>query len=145
MSTSKLNVDNKFHETINDFVSRNLIGTCLVSSALLLHRLKVGCVVEGYLINDILKCYERHYWYCVNEKDYDVGSVVNTILMSRKLGKRRRSQTPPPDGYIYLSVMNPHELEKLEEGYRLYSRNLKAFWKKSPGWIRKIIRSEKTN
>ena len=136
----------KFHETINDFVSRKITAACLVSSAILVHRLKGGGVVEGYLINDRMKYYVRHYWCRINERDYDVGTIINTILMPdvfRKLGKRRLSQTPPPDGYKYVSIINPHELKKLEDGYILYSNNPKVFWKDSPGWMRKIIRSEK--
>ena len=145
MTTAKLNVGKKFHETINDFVSRKIKAACLISSALLVHRSKVGGVVEGYLINDKMKYYVRHYWCCIDEQDYDVGTVINMILMPevlRKLGKRRLSQTPP-DGYKYISIMNPHELKKLEDGYSLYSNNPKMFWKNSPGWIQKIIRSEK--
>ena len=145
MMASKVNVNEKFHETINNFVSRKITAACLVSSALLVHRSKTGDVVEGYLINDEMKYYVRHYWCCINEQDYDVGSIINMILIPdvfQKLGKRRLSQTPP-DGYIYISIMNLRELKELEEGYRLYSNNPKVFWKNSPGWMRKIIRPEK--
>ena len=141
---SKLHVSEKFHETIKDFVSRKILGACLVSSAVLVHRLKMGEIIEGYLINDKMKYYVRHYWCRINEKDYDVGAVINMILMpdiSRKLGKRRRSQTAP-EGYKYVSSMNVNELEILEEGFQLYSENPKVFWKKSPGWIRRIIKSD---
>ena len=147
MTALKLNVNKKFHETINDFVSRKITAACLVSSALLVHRSKAGSVVEGYLINDEMKYYVRHYWCCINEQDYDVGSVINMLLIPdvfQKLGKRRLSQTPP-NGYRYLSITNLRRLKKLEEGYRLYSNNPKVFWKNSPGWMRRIIKSEKKN
>ena len=97
----------------------------LVSSSLLVHRSKVGDVVEGYLVNDKTKYYVRHYWCCISELDYDVGSVINMILMPgvfQRLGKRRLSKTAP-DWYKYVSIMNPRELDKLEEGYSLYSNN----------------------
>ena len=61
----------------------------------------------------------------------------------RKLGKRRLSKTPPQDDYKYISITNPHELKKIENGYIFYSNNPKAFWKDSPGWMQTIIRSEK--
>ena len=144
MSISKLDVSEKFHETVKDFVSRKIVAACLVSSAVLVHRLKMGEVIEGYLINDKMKYYVRHYWYRINEQDYDVGAVINMILMPdlfRKLGKRRRSQTAPA-GYKYVSSTNENELEKLEEGFQLYSKNPKVFWKKSPGWIRQIVESD---
>ena len=147
MTASKLNVNKKFHETINDFVSRKITSACLVSSALLVHRSKVGSVVEGYLINDEMKYYVRHYWCCINEQDYDAGTVINMLLIPdvfQKLGKRRLSQTPP-NGYKYISIINLRELKKLEEGYRLYFNNPKVFWKNSPGWMRRIIKSEKKN
>lgn len=148
MTDIKLNVNKKFHETVNDFVSRKITAACLVSSALLVHRSKTGAVVEGYLINDEMKYYIRHYWCCINEKDYDAGSIINMLLIPdvfQKLGKRRLSQTPPPNGYRYLSITNLHRLKNLEEGYRLYSNNRKIFWKNSPGWMRRIIKSEKKN
>ena len=146
MTDLKLNVNMKFHETINDFVSRKLVAACLVSSALLVHRSKAGNVVEGYLINDEMRYYVRHYWCCINGKDYDAGTVINMILMPsvfQKLGKRRRSQTPPPEGYEYISNTNLQELKSLEDGYSLYRKNPKIFWKNSPCWMRKIIRSGK--
>ena len=67
MTTLKLNVDKKFLEIINDFVSRKITAACLVSSAILVHRLKDGGVVEGYLLNDTMKYYLRHYWCRINE------------------------------------------------------------------------------
>jgi len=145
MTASKLNVNKKFHETINDFVSRKITTACLVSSALLVHRSKAGNVVEGYLINDEMKYYVRHYWCCINGQDYDVGSVINMVLMPdvfQKLGKRRLSQTPP-EGYEYISSTTLQVLKRLEDGYSLYYNNPKVFWKNSPCWMRKIIRSEK--
>ena len=102
----------------------------LMSSALFVHRSKGGGVVEGYLISDKMKYYVRHYWCCINEQDQDVGTVINMILMPdvfRKLGKRRLSRAPPPDGYNYISIMNPRKLKTLEDRYALYSKNPKLF------------------
>ena len=82
-------------------------------SFLLVLRSKAVGVVEGYLINDEMKYYVQYYWYCINEQNYDAGTVINMILMPdvfQKLGKRRLSQTPP-DGYKYISIMNLRELK----------------------------------
>ena len=94
MTTLKLDVEEKFHETVNDFVTRKVMAACLVSSALLVHRSKVGLVVEGYLINDNFKYYVRHYWCRINEKDYDVGTIINMILMPDVFRKGNFSIVP---------------------------------------------------
>ena len=134
-----------FHQTVTDFVSRKCDGACLVSSAILLKRVGYGELIQGYLINDEIKYYVRHYWCRIDGKDYDAGTLVILILRRETLkclvGKQRRSTTAPI-GYNYISSMDPYDLKKLEEGYQLYTRKPKKFWKTSPRWMKQIIQTK---
>ena len=69
-----------FHQTVTDFVSRKCDGACLVSSAILLKRVGYGELIQGYLINDVMKYYVRHYWCRIDGKDYD-GFPVEFYLL----------------------------------------------------------------
>ena len=65
---------------VDDFVSRDVYGACLVTSTLLAHRLQIGKVIEGYLVFDDMRSYLRHYWCSVDGVNHDLGSLINKQL-----------------------------------------------------------------
>ena len=111
-------------------------GACLVTSTLLVHRLQIGKVIEGYLVFDAMRSYLRHYWCSVDGVNHDLGSLIN-----KRLGicvfKDPLSQMPPV-GYQNMSKMDEMELKELEAGFRCYTVNPKVYWKRAPRWIRAL-------
>ena len=136
MSTTT--VDSVLEYVVEKFVSRKRFGVCFISSALLVHRLGKGDLVEGYLIFDSHRCYVRHYWCLIDGKDYDAGTIISTSLKIMQLPSRL-SQTRP-ENYTYISSLNQKELTELEDGYRLYLTNRRKFWKTLKiGWIQRLL------
>ena len=65
----------EFKWVVDIFVTRKMFGVCLLGSALLVHRLHKGKVIEGYEVFED-KTYIRHYWVRINNEDIDVGAEV---------------------------------------------------------------------
>ena len=101
---------------VDAFVSKGVYGACMVTSTLLVNRLQVGKVIEGYLVFDDMKSYLRHYWCSID----GVNSIFKGCL----------SQIPPI-GYQYVREMNKVEVKELEAGFRCYASKPKAYWKKA--------------
>ena len=112
---------------VDAFVSRGVYGDCLVASTLLIHRLQVGKVIEGYLVFDDMKSYLRHYWCSIDEVNHDLASTIKKRL-GNSIFEGRLSQIPPI-GYQYVSEMNELELKDLEAGFRRYTTKPNAYWK----------------
>ena len=136
-----MDLDTLLEDVVRVFVEKGKYGVCLVASALLHHRAnRAGKIIEGYLIFDQMKCYVRHYWFRINGKDYDVGSIINTSLNIYDSFSRLSEVTPP--NYTYASMLDENELMELEKGYMLYLTNSKKFWKSSPmGWLKRLVRN----
>ena len=142
-----MDVDQALEWTVEKFVSRNRIGVCLLSSALLVHRLRKGIVVEGYQIFNHDKTYVRHYWVRIDNRDVDAGTEVNKRLLSYPNLSTQLVEVKPGDDYLYLCALDPQRLRELEEGYKLYLRNPKAHWKlvgTRLGWLRRLVLSQNT-
>ena len=136
------NLDTLLEDVVRVFVEKSKYGVCLVASALLRHHVnRAGMIIEGYLIFDQMKCYVRHYWFRINGKDYDVGSIINTSL-NIYVPSSRLSEVPPSN-YTYASMLDENELMELEKGYMLYLTNPKRFWKSSPmNWLKRLVRDQ---
>ena len=141
MSVIKKNVDAEVEDVVCRFVVRRKYGVCLVASALLRHRLgNDGEVIQGYLIFDTIQCYVRHYWFRIDGKDYDIGTIINTRLNIGCPPTRLSQAAPSQSCYKYVSAIDQEELTVLEEGYQLYYTKPKKFWKSSRmNWLRKLI------
>ena len=117
---------------VDAFVSKYVFGGCLITSTLLVHRLQVGKVIEGYLVFDDMKSNLRHYWCSIDGVNHELGSIIN-----KRIFKGCLSQISPL-GYQHVSEMNKVELKELETGFRCYAIKPKAYWKKAPRWIRAL-------
>ena len=129
-------VEKYTEKIVNVFVSRGVHGACLVTSTLLAHRLQTGEVNKGYLVFNDIRSYLRHYWYSIDGVNHDLGSLINKRL-GINIFKGRISQIPPI-GYQNMSKMNEMLLKELEVGFRCYTVNPKAYWKRAPRWIRAL-------
>ena len=136
------NLDEAFKWTVEKFVTRKRFGVCLLSSTLLIHRLGKGKVVEGYQIFSD-KTYVRHYWVRIDNRDVDVGQEINKRLsLPHTKRASRLAETAPGSDYFYLSTLDLQELQELEEGYQLYIKKPKAYWKlvgTHLGWLRRLV------
>ena len=125
-------------DVVSKFVCKRKYGVCLIASALVVHRLDNGEVIEGYLVFDSHQCYIRHYWCRIDGKDYDIGTLINTRLEIAHIPSRL-SQVAP-ENYTYMSTLDQEELRDLEKGYQLYLSNRRKFWKSSRmGWLKKLL------
>ena len=133
------NLDSVLEDVVRVFVEKDRYGVCLVASALLRHRLNgTGMIIEGYLIFDQMKFYVRHYWFRINDKDYDVGTAIN-VGLNIHVPPSRLSEVPPLN-YTYASMFDKNELMELEKGYMLYLTKPKKFWKSSPmNWLKRLV------
>ena len=135
--------DAEVENVIDIFVARNRFGVCLLSSTLLVNRLREGNVIEGYQLFEREKTYIRHYWVRINNQDVDPGTEINQRLqLPHAPIPTRITEEKPGDDYFYASGLNLEELEELENGYRLYQESPKRYWKLITarlGWIRKFI------
>ena len=131
-------IDSVLEYLVDKFVSKKRFGVCLISSALLVHRLERGDLVEGYLIFDSHRCYVRHYWCLIGGKDYDAGTIISARLKIPSLPSRL-SQVAP-ENYTYMSTLDQEELTELEKGYQLYLSNRRKFWKTLRiGWLKNLL------
>ena len=141
MSVIKKNVEAELDNVVCIFVGRKKYGVCLIASALLRHCLdNNGEVIQGYLIFDSVQCYVRHYWFHIEGKDYDIGTIINSRLNIGCLPSRLSQTAPSQTCYKYVSAIDQEELTNLEEGYQLYLTKPKRFWKSSQmSWLKKLF------
>ena len=77
--------------------------------------------------------------------DYDVGSIINSYLLPIPTilrGKTRLTDIPP-DGYENKGTVDETEqlkLKELEKSYCLYVAKPKQYWKRAPGWMRRMLK-----
>ena len=91
-------------DVVSKFVCKRKHGVCLIASALVVHRLDNGEVIEGYLVFDSHQCYIRHYWCRIDGKDYDIGTLINTRLEIAHIPSRL-SQVAP-ENYTYMITLD---------------------------------------
>ena len=141
MAVVKKSVETELEAVVCRFVYKRKYGVCLVASTLLRHRLDHdGEVIQGYRIFDSVHCYVRHYWFRIDGKDYDVGTIIDTRLKIDLPPSRFSQAVPSQSCYTYVSALDQEELTTLEKGYQLYLTNPKAFWKCSRmNWLKKLV------
>ena len=127
---------------VEQFASRRTYGVCQVSSALLVHRIGSGEVIEGFLIFDDCKQFIRHYWTRVNGMNIDIGMMIHDKLFSNNIRSCYLSIWPPTGKFVYISVRDPETLDELELAHKMYTKKPKDYWKligNQLGWVKRLI------
>ena len=91
---------------VEQFVSRRRYGVCQVSSALLVHRIDSGEVIEGFLIFDDDKEFVRHYWTRVNGMNIDIGMMSHDKLFPNNIRSCYLYIWPPTGKFVYIYFCN---------------------------------------
>ena len=150
-----MELEDAMRRVIDAFVGRLYTASCLVSSAAVAHLMGRGDVVEGYKLEDRHSRYYRHYWYRLDDVDYDVGGLITQAVIPQ-LGNpgvsaylascmfRLSTQQPAIcegcDDWSRVDIEDKTQLRELEAGYRTYKQTPRRFWKKAAPWMRRLIK-----